>query len=487
MTQQHSIEWLLRHGASPDLVVVFTRSIERARDARTDVYLANVVLELLNDATVRARVSSDSRLRASFNLSNQLVTVPSVATAYNAPRFAFELIRFLGPAHALAIDCGTSLITPITFLATCLVSDLSVDEVSRRTQEEIRSAGITTESLMPIPKESETIRQDFRYKSLGFGIDLTAMALSGCWVECPLVGMCTQMRTLAKLLNSGVGSAVLVGEPGVGKSALVQGLAYKIAQRDRHIIPSTMDGWTVVMIEAADVLQNTTFQGELERRVKEMLAHFTKTPTVIPFFEEIHRLLDTEDQSTRRIAAAFKPPMASGTFRCVGATSEREYGRFIAHDRALDSRFRKILIIAGFTVDVNGNESPDGDAPIREDWIYGAPGSNASPGVTLQVDGTLAIGSNLAPIVAINASCSPQSVVSYVKTAPTGAGLTCNVNVGGTLWMTLTIPAGAESVVSTSAQLAAAGTIAGGAGITLDITAVGTTVPGADLSVFIYL
>jgi len=144
------------------------------------------------------------------------------------------------------------------------------------------------------------------------------------------------------------------------------------------------------------------------------------------------------------------------------------------------------MVIAGFTVDVNGNESPDGDAPIREDWIYGAPGSNASPGVTLQVDGTLAIGSNLAPIVALNASYTPQSVVAYVKTGPTGAGLTCNINVGGTLWMTLTIPAGAESVASTAAQLTAAGAIAGGVNITFDITAVGTTVPGADLSIFIY-
>jgi hypothetical protein len=144
------------------------------------------------------------------------------------------------------------------------------------------------------------------------------------------------------------------------------------------------------------------------------------------------------------------------------------------------------MVIAGFTVDVNGNESPDGDAPIREDWIYGAPGSNASPGATLQVDGTLAIGSNQCPVCALNATRSPQSVVVYVKTAPTGAGLTININVGGTLWMSLTVPAAAASVAATSAQLTTAGAIAGASNITLDITAVGTTVPGSDLSVFIY-
>jgi len=137
-------------------------------------------------------------------------------------------------------------------------------------------------------------------------------------------------------------------------------------------------------------------------------------------------------------------------------------------------------------VDTSGNESPDGDNPIREDWIFGAQGANSSPGVTLQIDGTLAIGSNQAPIVALSATRTPSSVVAYLKTGPTGAGATFNINVGGTLWMTLTVPAGSVSVAATSAQLSAAGAIAGGENITLDITAVGTTVPGADLSIFVY-
>jgi hypothetical protein len=145
------------------------------------------------------------------------------------------------------------------------------------------------------------------------------------------------------------------------------------------------------------------------------------------------------------------------------------------------------MLIAGFTVDVNGNESPDGDGPIREDWIYGAAGTNASPGATLQVAGTLAIGSSQAPPLQLNANRTPSEVVALVGTAPTGAGLTININGGGVLWMSLTIAAGNLSVQATSAQLTASGALTGGGSITLDITAVGTTVPGADLSVFIYM
>jgi hypothetical protein len=145
------------------------------------------------------------------------------------------------------------------------------------------------------------------------------------------------------------------------------------------------------------------------------------------------------------------------------------------------------LVIAGFTVDVNGNESPDGDAPIREDWVYGAVGTNASPGATLQVGGTLAIGSNQAPPLQLNATRTPSEVVALVGTAPTGAGLTVNINVGGGPWMSLTIAAGTLSVQATSGQLTTAGAMTGGVSITLDITAVGTTVPGADLSIYIYM
>jgi hypothetical protein len=87
----------------------------------------------------------------------------------------------------------------------------------------------------------------------------------------------------------------------------------------------------------------------------------------------------------------------------------------------------------------------------------------------------------------LNATRTPNEVVALVGTAPTGAGLTVNINVGGALWMSLTILSGTLSVQATSAQLTAAGSIAGSASMTLDITAVGTTVPGSNLSVFIYM
>src|ERR1035441_5394537 len=97
-----------------------------------------------------------------------------------------------------------------------------------------------------------------------------------------------------------------------------------------------------------------------------------------------------------------------------------------------------------------------------------------------------AIGAMLEPIAALNSGVSATAVTAYAKNAPTGANLTLNINVGGALWLSLTIPAGSNSASATSSQISGAAQIAAGASITLDLTAVGTISPGSDLSVFLY-
>jgi hypothetical protein len=140
------------------------------------------------------------------------------------------------------------------------------------------------------------------------------------------------------------------------------------------------------------------------------------------------------------------------------------------------------------TMAANGNESSAGLDPFREIYLFGQAGQiTGSPDITLTVSGTLAIGSNQAPLAAINSNTSARAVVAYVKTAPTGANLILNINVGGFLWMSLTIVAGTTTAEATPSQIAAVSTIQAGSLVTLDITAVGTTVPGSDLSVLIYL
>ncbi len=144
------------------------------------------------------------------------------------------------------------------------------------------------------------------------------------------------------------------------------------------------------------------------------------------------------------------------------------------------------LVIAGFTVDVNGNESPDGDAPIREDWIFGADGLSKVAGLVFQMQGTLGIQSNAAQPLYLNHPVTAGDVKGYVQSAPTGSGITFTIYVGGTAWLTLTIPAGQTAVVATPSQISALPQIPANTAVSIGITAVGSTFPGADLSVFIY-
>jgi ATP-dependent Clp protease ATP-binding subunit ClpC len=332
----------LTQSASKELVSVFRAAVKDAQAAGTRTYLANVTARLLDDPTVSERLPPEIRAKARAALVSQMLEFPQ--DSHGGANFAFKLVALVEPARRLSLDWGATKVSPVGFLVTCLSASVPLDAVSAQTQERLRASGITVEALGAKASPPDARRQDFTYKTLGFGTDISAMARAGFWPACPLVGMDKQIRTLAKLLNSGTGSACIVGEPGVGKSAFIQGFAYHIAMRNRLLIPPTMDSWTVVMVETTDILQGTGGRGDLETRIREMISFFTKNPTVIPFFEEVHRLLDTEDTSAKTVATALKPPMANGMFRCVGCTTDKEYARYIASDEAMNTRFRKILL-----------------------------------------------------------------------------------------------------------------------------------------------
>jgi hypothetical protein len=136
------------------------------------------------------------------------------------------------------------------------------------------------------------------------------------------------------------------------------------------------------------------------------------------------------------------------------------------------------MLIAGFTVDVNGNESPDGDQPFREDWIYGEVGAPSGE-MKISIPGTLAIGSNLGPAAFYTSTVVLQNgVTCMVKQAPVGADLVIQVYAGTTLLFTVTITPG-----STVGSATGTPAIGPETPVIINLTAVGTTFPGSDLTV----
>jgi hypothetical protein len=142
------------------------------------------------------------------------------------------------------------------------------------------------------------------------------------------------------------------------------------------------------------------------------------------------------------------------------------------------------LLVTVFACDANGNASPMQYQPSRE--VYIPPQAILQTALVLNVQGTLAIGSDLAPLFYPMAAINPSAVVARMKQPPTGADLTIQLYSGSTLWMTLTISAGTNSVQATAGAITAAGPLASGQDVSLNLTGVGTTFPGSDLSVMIF-
>jgi ATP-dependent Clp protease ATP-binding subunit ClpC len=365
--------------AHESLVNIFNAAGERAERSGAAVQLVHLVLASLEDSAIAEILPHDVTQRLRSELSRQIFELPGGARVPGA--LGFGLSAMVDPARRLASAWGAPKISPLIFLATCLSPGVLPDESSRRTQEILRASGVTIESLSAATRPTDKQRRDYTYKSLGFGEDLTARARAGEWKDCPLIGMERELVTLVKML--GRGSACLVGEPGVGKTAFVEGLAWRIGTKDLELIPQRMHDWTIVMIQPAEIIAGMSAQGQLDERIHRMVSFFARNRTVIPFFDEIHRLLDTEDPTSKVVSTALKGPMARGLFRCVACTTDTEYARYIANDDAMKQRLRRftlpepdeataVKIIAGSRANLLGGDAADAGVTISDDAIRAA-------------------------------------------------------------------------------------------------------------------
>jgi ATP-dependent Clp protease ATP-binding subunit ClpC len=140
------------------------------------------------------------------------------------------------------------------------------------------------------------------------------------------------IQTLARSTKS---NPMLVGEPGVGKTAVIEALAHRLAHGKDHVLK----GCRLVQLNTGSLLGGTTLRGELEERVEGLLQELRSRPEIILFIDEIHAFL-----GNREVADIFKPALARGQIRCIGATTLDEYRRYIEKDAALERRFEKVMV-----------------------------------------------------------------------------------------------------------------------------------------------
>ncbi|MPM27300.1 Negative regulator of genetic competence ClpC/MecB [bioreactor metagenome] len=176
-----------------------------------------------------------------------------------------------------------------------------------------------------------------------FGRDLTKAAEEGRLD--PIVGRDRELERIAQILSRRKkNNPVLIGEPGVGKSAIAEGLALRIAARK---VPRTLHNKRVVMLDIASLVAGTKYRGQFEERMKALLNELEKNRDVILFIDEIHTIVGAGGASGSLDASnMFKPALARGEIQCIGATTLDEYRNYIEKDGALERRFQKILVDA---------------------------------------------------------------------------------------------------------------------------------------------
>lgn len=190
-----------------------------------------------------------------------------------------------------------------------------------------------------IPKDNKKSKTDTPALDK-YGKDLTAQARNG--ELDPVVGRQVEIERVIQILSRRKkNNPILIGEPGVGKSAIVEGLALRIENGDAP----TLQGRRIISLDIASMVAGTTYRGQFEERIKTVINELNKHPEIILFVDEIHTIMGAGNaQGSLDAANILKPALARGEVQCVGATTITEYRKSIEKDGALERRFQKVIV-----------------------------------------------------------------------------------------------------------------------------------------------
>ncbi len=198
---------------------------------------------------------------------------------------------------------------------------------------------VSDSSVMPdkkAPFQSNSVKQ-----LEGFGVDLTELAARG--LLDPVIGRDEEINRIMQILvRRKKNNPVLIGEPGVGKTAIVEGLAQRIVSGE---VPEPLRNKVIFSLDVASLVAGTKYRGEFEKRMKKLLQVVTKDKSIILFIDELHTIVGAGSAEGAVDAAnILKPSLARGEIRCIGATTPDEYRKYIEKDAALERRFQKIYV-----------------------------------------------------------------------------------------------------------------------------------------------
>ncbi len=214
-----------------------------------------------------------------------------------------------------------------------------VSDSSTSTSQALATLGISAQTIQRYIHQTEAEPPPHPLDK--YGVDLTQLARKGR-ID-PVVGRHAEIERVIQILSRRKKSnPILIGEAGVGKSAVVEGLALRISEGD---VPHTLTGRRLWSLDISALIAGTKFRGEFEERIKGLVDALRGDDESIIFIDEIHTIVGAgSSQGSLDIANILKPALARGDFRAIGATTFDEYQRDIESDRALSRRFQQVVV-----------------------------------------------------------------------------------------------------------------------------------------------